>query len=80
MTQLLCQYKNIFGVPKQGMHKLRFGPFAFIDIIATLVLAGIISYFMDVNSLYTFIVLFIIAQIFHWLFCVNTSFMNILNW
>jgi hypothetical protein len=77
---LLCKYKNILGIPKQGMHKLRFGPFGFIDIIATLVLAGVISYFTDINSLYTFILLFIIGQILHWLFCVNTSFMNMLNW
>lgn len=77
---LLCKYKNILGVPNEGFHKLRFGPFGFVDIIVTLILAGIVSYFMDVNSFYTFVILFIIGQIFHWLFCVNTAFMNMLNW
>ena len=72
----LCQFKDIFGKPGQGVHKLRFGPFGFIDIIATLVLAGIFGYIFDVNTLYTFIALFFIGQFLHWLFCANTAFLK----
>lgn len=74
----LCQYKNIFGIPCKGIHKLRFGPFGFIDIIVTLALAGIIAYIFNSNSLYTFIALFFFGQFLHWLFCVNTAFMKFL--
>lgn len=74
----LCKYKNIFGVPNQGVHKLRIGPFAFVDLVGTLVVAGIIGYIFNVDVLLTFIILFIIAQFLHWLFCVNTAFLNFL--
>lgn len=73
----LCQFKNIFGEPGKGVHRLRFGPFAFIDLLATLVLAGIIGYIFNIDVLLTFVILFIVAQVLHWLFCVNTSFIKL---
>ena len=74
-----CKFKNLFGIPYQGLHKLRFGPFGFIDIFATLVLAGIIAYIFHIDSLYTFIALFFIGQLIHWLLCVKTPFINFFN-
>lgn len=72
----LCKYKNIFGEPNKGVHKLRFGPFAFIDLVGTLIIAGIIGYIFNVDVFITFVILFIIAQFLHWLFCTNTAFVN----
>jgi hypothetical protein len=75
----LCRYKNIFGKPNLGLHKIRFGPFGFVDIIVTFALAGLFAWIFDINSLYTFIALFVIGQLVHWLFCVDTAFMNFIS-
>ena len=72
----LCKYKNIFGESHKGVHRLRIGPFAFVDLVGTLIIAGIIGYIFNIDILLTFVVLFIVAQFLHWLFCVDTAFMN----
>lgn len=75
----LCQYKNIFGEPGRGVHKLRIGPFAFVDLVGTLVIAGLIGYFFNVDVLLTFIILFVVAQFLHWLFCSKTAFLKMIG-
>ena len=69
----LCPYKNMFGVPGQGVHSYRIFNIAVVDVLATLVLAFIISLLFNVSFFYTSIVLFALGILFHRLFCVRTT-------
>ena len=69
----LCKYKNALGVPNEGAHSYRILDFAVVDIIMTILLAILISYFSKISFLYTSIFLFVLGIILHRLFCVRTT-------
>ena len=48
---MLCKYKDILGKPKEGLHKYRFFGVAVVDVILTIIVALIISYFFIRMSL-----------------------------
>lgn len=75
----LAQYKDIFGKPTEGPHSVRFLDFAVVDIIATIILAIVISYIFNVDLTTTIIFAFIIGEISHYLFCVDTKFIKIIK-
>lgn len=80
---MLCNYSNIFGAPNTGIHSIRIYDIAIIDVILTLLLSLLISYYLKINIIITFFILLIIGEFLHLLFCVKTTFVkffiNILN-
>lgn len=80
---MLCKYSNIFGSPNTGIHSIRIYDIAIIDVILTLLLALLVSYYLKINIIITFFILIIIGELLHLLFCVKTTFVkffiNILN-
>ena len=75
---MLCNYKNIFGKPGEGVHSYRFLNLAIVDVGMTIAGAFIIYclFFRDNKFrtfLYILLFLFILGIIFHRLFCVNTT-------
>ncbi len=74
----LAQYKDILGVPGEGVHAKRIGPFAINDFIGTIIGAIILSYLFDTTILKAFIFLFILGEVLHYIFCVDTAFLRIL--
>ena len=69
----LCKYKDILGVPCEGIHSYRFGGVAIMDVIMTIIAGFFISYFFKKSFLYTTIFLFVLGIILHRLFCVRTT-------
>lgn len=69
----LCKYKNIFGAPNTGIHSYRLFGFAIVDVVGTIVIAAIISYFTKFSFTYTVIFAFLTGIILHRLFCVRTT-------
>lgn len=69
----LSQYKNIFGAPRTGNHAIRIFDFAVIDVIATLIMAIIISALSGWNIVLTTVGLFGAGIVAHRLFHVNTK-------
>jgi hypothetical protein len=69
----LCKYKNLFGIPKQGIHSWRIFDMAMADILQTLVGAALISYVFKLPLFYCVIGLFLLGIILHRLFCVKTT-------
>ena len=69
----LCKYKNALGIPNEGMHSYRFLGLAIVDVIMTIILAILISYFFKISFLYTSISIFVLGIILHRLFCVRTT-------
>jgi hypothetical protein len=68
-----CNYKNLLGIPKNGVHSYRFMSLAIADVIMTIIAAGAISYFFKLSFGFTCIFLFILGIILHRLFCVRTT-------
>jgi hypothetical protein len=71
---MFCEYSNIFGKPNEGIHSIRFGGLAIIDIIFTIGVAYLINNWTGRKKfILILIILFISGIIFHRLFCVRTS-------
>lgn len=68
-----CPFKNLFGIPRQGIHKYRFMDIAIIDVVATILLALVLSKIFKINILLIFIGLIILSIFIHKLFCVETT-------
>ena len=75
---MLCDYKDIFGKPNIGIHEKRFLGYALNDIIGTIILSYILQYFYkDISLIKLFIIMFLIGQICHIIFCVDTQFIKL---
>ena len=74
----LCQYKNAFGIPNQGIHKLRDPIFntAVADVLMTFAASYLISWTFNYNFLNVLAILFILSVILHYIFCVETTVSN----
>lgn len=70
---MLCKYKDLLGVPGKGIHKYRVFNIAIVDVLLTIILAGIISYIFKLNFLLTLIITFLLGIIIHHIFCVKTT-------
>lgn len=75
----LKKYKNIFGIPKTGVHKFRVNNVAFIDYLLTIMAAFIIAYITDIPVVITTVIIFLLGILLHALFGVNTSTLRYLN-
>ncbi len=73
----LCQYSDIFGKPKEGVHSLRFLNMAFVDLALTILGAYIIARYYSYNVLVVFGMLMIASVLIHRLFCVSTTLTNL---
>jgi hypothetical protein len=75
---MLCQYKDIFGKPNEGVHDFRIANIAMVDVIATVFVAIILH--ITVMKPYcitsfsgTLLGLFLIGIMAHRAFCVRTT-------
>jgi len=68
--------KHSFGEPNTGFHATRIMGFALYDIVGTIVLAWLFSYFTHFSFLYSLIGMFVIGEILHWWFGVKTAFLK----
>ena len=69
----LCKYRNALGVPGKGVHSIRLGGIAVVDVILTLVGAYIIAYCMRTSFAWTAAGLFLLGIVLHRMFCVRTT-------
>lgn len=76
---ILKKYKNVLGVPKEGVHKLRFLDTALNDYIGAILLAIMLTFFTKIPLVLTTIMSFILGEILHYLFGVETNTLKYLN-
>ena len=69
----LCQYKNIFGEAGKGVHSYRVAGVAIVDVLATVVAAGLIAWLASWSFWNVLICLFLLGILLHRLFCVRTA-------
>ena len=69
----LCEYKDIFGRPREGAHAYRVFDIAVVDVAATIVVAFIVSRLFGVAFWKSLIAMFLLGIISHRAFCVRTT-------
>jgi len=69
----LCQYKDIFGHPREGAHAYRIFDIAVVDVAATVVVAYVIARVVGFAFWKSLVALFIVGIISHRAFCVRTT-------
>lgn len=76
----MCKYKDLFGKPGTGIHKIRLFNISLIDFFFTLFAAFLFSKFITIsknpriNVLIHSLFLFLLGILVHRLFCVRTTF------
>jgi hypothetical protein len=72
---MFCQYSEIFGKVKEGVHKYRFFDLAIVDVIMTFIGAYFLQkvFFKKYEYYEVLLGLFILGIILHRLFCVRTT-------
>lgn len=74
-----CPYATLLGVRDKGVHSTRILGFAFYDILATIVVAAITAYIFNVSFWYCLLGWFILAEVLHYIFCVDTAFLELIG-
>lgn len=69
----LHKYRNALGMPNTGVHSYRFFGIAIVDVILTILGAGIISHFSKYNFFIVLILFFILGVFLHRIFSVRTT-------
>ena len=71
---MLCEYKNMLGEVRKGIHSVRLFDIAVIDVLLTFLSAYVICrIFPELNFTLVVISLFGTGIILHRLFCVSTK-------
>jgi len=68
-----CPYKDIFGVPGQGVHSYRFLDTAIVDYVLTIALAAVVTKFTGMPFVLSTILMFVLGIVLHAVFCVSTN-------
>jgi hypothetical protein len=74
-----CPYAFIFGKPSEGAHSQRFLGYAVVDSVATVIAAILITYVWNVSLWKSVVGLFIVGEILHYFFGVQTAFLTTLG-
>jgi len=69
----LCEYRDVFGRPGEGVHATRFLGLAAFDLVATVAGAAILALLTDVPFPIVLAVLLVVGIIAHRVFCVDTA-------
>jgi hypothetical protein len=78
-TMNLCEYSEVFGKPRTGVHSLRLFDFAVVDILLTGLLGIAIWRYFKVNLLVLILVLILLSITSHTVFCVDTKLNSIIG-
>ena len=69
----LCKYRNLLGKPGKGAHSIRLFNIAIVDVLLTVLAAFLLAKLLNVSFILTLILLFVLAILVHWIFCVKTT-------
>jgi len=73
MSCPFAKHSEIFGKPNEGVHSYRLFDIAVVDLLATALVSGAISFTFNKNFIVILLILLLLGIIFHRLFCVNTT-------
>jgi hypothetical protein len=67
------KYRDIFGIPSQGVHQYRFLNTAIVDYALAIIMAFLVARFTKIPLVLATILVLVVGIILHMLFGVNTS-------
>ena len=72
--RMLCDYSDIFGKPKTGVHSARLGGMAAVDLLGTIAVGAAIGWWRGsaIVAVVAILLLLVLSVIAHSAFCVNT--------
>lgn len=68
-----CQFKNLLGEPRTGIHAIRIFDIAIADVLIVAICAYLLARWKNWNLWKTLIAVFAFGIFIHWLFCVQTK-------
>jgi hypothetical protein len=74
-----CPYSTLLGIPGQGFHATRIGPYALNDTLATILGAILLAWIYKTSFLAAFIGFFVLGEVLHYLFGVQSAFLTTLG-
>jgi hypothetical protein len=74
-----CPFKFALGVPGEGVHAPRLFGLAIVDIIATVLVAGLTSWLTKSNYILNLIFWFVLGEILHFMFGTPTAFLKMIG-
>jgi hypothetical protein len=76
-----CPFKDIFGKVREGPHSYRIFDVAVVDSVLTILLALVLQklFFQNFSFLKVLAVTFIVGELMHWYFCVDSKVIQILK-
>lgn len=67
---------NLFGKPNEGLHSYRIFGYAAFDLFATLIVAIFIARKYKLSTFFTFLSLFTLGEVLHYIIGVKTKFIR----
>jgi hypothetical protein len=74
-----CPYANLFGEPNTGVHSIRVFGISVVDTVLTVLAAYVIAKAYKINFWYSFLGLFVLGEILHYLFGTKTAFLKMIG-
>ena len=73
-----CPFKYILGKPRTGIHSIRIPvlDWALVDTLMTVLLAWILARWLKKSFLVVLLMTFIVGELSHVIFCVDTAFIS----
>ncbi len=72
-SKVLCRFKHALGKPKEGVHKLRLGGVAIVDVIGMVLIIVLIQSIFKMGYLKTSAIVIGGTIAIHAMFCVDTA-------
>ncbi len=72
-------YSKIFSIRGEGIHKYRIFGIGIIDILLTIALAIFTSKFLEINFTVALVLWFVIGELAHIIFGVQTAFLSLIK-
>ena len=74
-----CPFSTILGVPGQGVHSMRFGGYAVVDVVLTIIAAYFTSRAAQVPFITSLLLWFFVGELMHITYGVQTAFLTALG-
>lgn len=74
-----CPFKHVFGKPGEGIHSYRVFDIAIVDTVMTIIGAYFLAKYFKWDVKVTILWAFIIGEILHIIFCVDTTIVKLLK-
>lgn len=77
--QKKCPFSNLLGTPGEGVHSIRLGGYAVIDVALTIIAAYFTSLSAKISFVVALLVWFVVGEIMHYTYGVQSAFLTTLG-